>query len=77
MEYVNKVTVITPEAFNEFYSDHDDAVKITGDRMLMVTVIQDDRQVQMKVYAPGEWSTVETELVQLLDEEEEEMNGAG
>lgn len=76
MEFLNKVTVITPEAFNEFLSEDDNAIQITKDRMLIVTEVVSGVPVHMKVFAPGEWLTVETELVVAdAEEEEEELDG--
>lgn len=78
MEFVYKVTVITPESFNEFYSEKPDSVLITDDGYLSVTETQQGVAVRVKVFAPGQWSTVETELMVAKDSEElegEEVDG--
>lgn len=76
MEFMNKVTVITPESFSEFYSEHDNAVRITEDRMLIVTEVIQNTPVRVKIFAAGEWLTVETELVEIeVVEDEEELDG--
>lgn len=80
MEFVYKVTVITPESFNEFYSEKPDSVLITDDGYLSVTETQQGVSVRVKVFAPGQWSTVETELMVAEDSEEsegEEVDGFG
>lgn len=80
MEFVYKVTVITPESFNEFYSEKPDSVLITDDGYLSVTETQQGVAVRVKVFAPGQWSTVETELMVAEDSEEsegEEVDGFG
>lgn len=78
MEFVYKVTVITPESFNEFYSEKPDSVLITDDGYLSVTETQQGVAVRVKIFAPGQWSTVETELMVAKDSEElegEEVDG--
>lgn len=78
MEFVYKVTVITPESFNEFYSEKPDSALITDDGYLIVTETQQGVAVRVKVFAPGQWSTVETELMVAKDSEElegEEVDG--
>jgi len=80
MEFVYKVTVITPESFNEFYSEKPDSVLITDDGYLSVTETQQGVAVRIKVFAPGQWNTVETELMVTEDSEEsegEEVDGFG
>ncbi len=80
MEFVYKVTVITPESFNEFYSEKPDSVLITDDGYLSVTETQQGVAVRIKVFAPGQWNTVETELMVAEDSEEsegEEVDGFG
>lgn len=80
MEFVYKVTVITPESFNEFYSEKPDSVLITDDGYLSVTETQQGVAARVKVFAPGQWSTVETELMVAEDSEEsegEEVDGFG
>lgn len=80
MEFVYKVTVITPESFNEFYSEKPDSALITDDGYLSVTETQQGVAVRVKVFAPGQWSTVETELMIAEDSEEsegEEVDGFG
>lgn len=80
MQFMNKVTVITPESFSEFYSEHPNAVRITEDRMLIVTEVIENAQVRVKIFAAGEWLTVETELIEVVEEDfedEEEFDGFG
>lgn len=72
MEFMNKVTVITPEAFNEFFSESNNAVRITGDRTLIVTETIAGTPVRVKIYSPGQWLTVETELVEAVEDEDTE-----
>jgi hypothetical protein len=74
MEFINKVTVITPDSFNEFYSEHGDAVVVRGDGHMSVTEVIEGMIVRTKVYAPGQWTTVESELVAV---EVEEVDGFG
>src|SRR5690606_41544678 len=69
---MNKITVITPESFNEFLSEALDAVSIDELGHLEVTEVLDDGVVGIKVYAPGQWCTVQTELVEVEVAEEEE-----
>lgn len=74
--YMNKITVITPESFNEFLSEALNAVSIDELGHLKVAEVLDDGVVGVKVYAPGQWCTVRTELVEVeVDEEEEELDG--
>jgi len=72
MEFMYKTTVITPESFNEFYSEKPDSALITDDGYLSVTEVQQGVSVRAKVYAPGQWLTTETELLIVDDEIEEE-----
>lgn len=72
MEFMNKVTVITPESFNEFFSESNNAVRITGDRTLVVTETIANTPVRVKIYSPGQWLTVETELVEAVEDEDTE-----
>lgn len=74
MEFVNKITVITPESFNEFYSEAENAIFIGEDRVLKVTEVYCGTPVRIKVYAPGAWLTVETELVEAAEDDEEEQD---
>src|SRR5690606_40982926 len=60
--YMNKITVITPESFNEFLSEALDAVSIDELGHLEVTEVLDDVVVGIKVYSPGQWCTVQAEL---------------
>src|SRR5690606_40505576 len=70
--YMNKITVITPESFNEFLSEALDAVSIDELGHLEVTEVLDDVVVGIKVYSPGQWCTVQAELVEVEVSEEEE-----
>jgi hypothetical protein len=77
MQFMNKITVITPESFNEFFSEGADAVVIREDGHMSVTEVYGGSIVRIKVYAPGAWSTVETELVEVEDDEDEEVDFLG
>lgn len=73
--YMNKITVITPESFNEFLSEALDAVSIDKLGHLEVTEVLDGEVLGIKIYAPGQWCTVQAELVEVaVDEEEEEWS---
>lgn len=74
--YMNKITVITPESFNEFLSEALDAVSIDELGHLEVTEVLNDGVVGIKVYAPGQWCTAQAELieVEVSGEEEEEWS---
>ena len=77
MQFMNKVTVITPESFNEFFSEDDNAILITGDRTLSVTEVIGGTPVRIKIFAPGQWLTVESELVEVSEDEEEGVDFFG
>lgn len=77
MEFMNKITVITPESFNEFLSENENAVLITGDRTLSVTETIGGTPVRIKIFAPGQWLTVESELVEVAEDEGEEIDLLG
>lgn len=70
MDFMNKVTVITPESFNEFYSEVGDSVVVREDGHMSVTEVIDGMVVRFKVFAPGQWTTVESELIEVEIEEE-------
>lgn len=72
MEFMYKTTVITPELFNEFYSERPDSAMVTRDGYLSVTEVQQGVSIRVKVFAPGQWLTAETELLVVDDEIEEE-----
>src|SRR5690606_41807260 len=74
--YMNKITVITPESFNEFLSEALDAASIDELGHLEVPGVLDDGVVGIKVYAPGQWCAVQAELGEVgVPEEQEEWSG--
>lgn len=75
MQLMNKITVITPESFNEFFSEESDSVAIDDLGHLIVTEVQDRMRVGIKVYAPGQWSTVQSEAIMVEEEEEDDFLG--
>lgn len=75
MEFMNKITVITPESFNEFFSEAPNAVRVTEDGMLSVTEVIEGAAVRIKIYGPGQWNTVETELVEVESDDEVDFLG--
>lgn len=70
---VQKITVITPDSFNEFVADlTPNVVVIDGDGYLRITEIQSGFVQRVKVYKPEAWLTVETEHGEIDYDEEEE-----
>lgn len=61
-----KVTVITPEYHNEFYTESPNPVTVSESNLLEISVVENGLQVAMKVYAPGAWSTVDMKLVETV-----------
>ncbi|WP_190822021.1 hypothetical protein [Saccharopolyspora pogona] len=61
---VNKVTVITPDSFNEFQSELNVPIEIDKGH-LFVTVVKGEEIPEYKIYAPGQWSTVHVELTEI------------
>lgn len=69
---VQKVTVITPDSFNEFVCDLTSGViSIDEDGYLKVSEVQNGFLQRVKVYKPEAWLTVETEHGEIDYDEEE------
>lgn len=64
--YRFRVTVITPESFNEFITEHPSAVAITDFGMLEVNVVENGMLTRIKAFAPGQWCTVDTQLEEVV-----------